>query len=113
MPALSPLSWLLAYSYPVHRIGPEFRPQSPGDEPTQIVVYRNLEDKVGFMLVNPVTARLITLISEQPQATGAELLDQIARELSHPRPEVVREGGLKTLCDLRAVDIVLGTRRPN
>lgn len=111
VPVLSPLAWLLVYSYPVHRLGPDYRPEAPGEQPTQIVVYRNLSDKVGFMLVNPVTARLVALMGEMPQATGGELLDRIAVELNHPRPEVVRAGGLQTLKDLVAADILLGTRR--
>ena len=111
VPALSSLAWLVNYAYPVHRIGPKFRPAIPDAQPTQIVVYRNLADTIGFMLVNPVTARLIGLMGERPLARGFELLDAIAQELAHPRPEVVRQGGLQALKDLRAVDILLGTKR--
>lgn len=109
VPVLSPLAWLLSYQYPVHRIGPDFRPDAPDANPTQIVVYRTLSHKVKFMLVNPVTARLIALIVEKPGSIGRELLAQIAQELNHPNPDVVIRGGAQTLAELRTSEILLGT----
>ena len=110
IPALSPLAWLLSYSYPVHRIGPEFRPGAPDPQPTYVVVYRNLADEVKFMLVNPVTARLIALMQERPEANGRVLLEQIAQELGHPDSNVVMQGGAQTFTQLHKADIVLGTK---
>lgn len=92
-PLLSPLTRLLSYHYPVHQIGPENIPQQPGVEPTHLLVYRDLEDEIGFMELNPVTARLLQLISEQPQLSGRELLEQIATELDHPNTQTVIDGG--------------------
>lgn len=108
-PVLSPLAWPLTYAYPVHRIGPDFRPQAPG-EPVHLLVYRNPDEKVGFMELNPVTARLLQLISEQPDASGRGLMQQIAGELDHPDHQVVIQGGLQTLEELRASGVILGTR---
>jgi hypothetical protein len=106
---LSPLAWPLTYAYPVHRIGPDFRPQAPG-EPVHLLVYRNPDEKVGFMELNPVTARLLQLISEQPDASGRGLMQQIAGELDHPDHQAVIQGGLLTLEELRASGVILGTR---
>jgi hypothetical protein len=108
-PVLSPLAWPLTYAYPVHRIGPNFRPQAPG-EPVHLLVYRNPDEKVGFMELNPVTARLLQLISEQPDASGRGLMQQIAGELDHPDHQAVIQGGLLTLEELRASGVILGTR---
>lgn len=110
IPLLSPLAWPLSYHYPVHRISPEFRPQQPGEQPTHLIVYRDLEDEVGFMEINGVTARLLLLIAAHPAKSGLQLLTQIANELQHPSPETVIQGGLATLQELRAHDILLGTR---
>jgi hypothetical protein len=108
-PALSPLAWLLSYQYPVHEIGPEFIPDAPGEQPTYLMVYRDAGDEIGFMALNPVTARLIALIQEFPQETGEQQLGRIADELHHPNPELVIEGGKQIFVQMKHSDIVLGT----
>jgi hypothetical protein len=111
VPVLSPLAWHLAYEYPVHRIGPEFLPGVSDKTPTFLVVYRDTEDEVGFMEINPVTKRLLELLETSNKASGRELLLQIARELSHPQPEVVVSGGAEILANLRKKSIIAGTRQ--
>jgi hypothetical protein len=111
IPVLSPLAWHLAYHYPVHRIGPDFLPDRPGETPTFLVVYRDRNDEVGFMEINPVTRRLLELIAEGNNATGHELLTRIATELSHPQPGVVISGGTEILQGLHDKHIISGTRR--
>jgi hypothetical protein len=113
IPVLSPLAWHLAYRYPVHKIGPDFQPGEPGSVATNIVVYRNREDEVGFMEVNPVTKRLLELISENNNASGEQLLTRIAIEMVHPQPDVVVSGGIEILQGLAQKDIILGTRSKN
>lgn len=109
-PVLSPLAWPLVYRFPVHRISPDFQPESPPEEPTWLVVYRDRTDKVGFLEINRVSARLLELLSRPADApTGRECLERIAAELGHPRPEVVVDGGRAILADLRARDVLLGT----
>ncbi len=110
IPVLSPLAWHLSYRFPVHRIGPDFIPEEPGEQPTNIVVYRDRQDVVGFMEVNPVTKRLLELISENNKKIGRLLLDCIALEMSHPQPEVVIAGGAEILAGLSDKDIILGTK---
>ncbi len=111
IPVLSPLAWHLAYQYPVHRIGPDFLPGPEDRIPTFLVVYRDNEDEVGFMEINPVTKRLLELLETSDIASGRKLLLQIAGELSHPQPEVVVSGGAEILDNLRKKSIVIGTRR--
>lgn len=111
VPVLSPVAWLLAYAYPVHRIGPAFRPQSPSSQPHFLLVYRDLDDGVRFMELNPVTARLVELIQEQSGRSGAQLLAAMAGELPQLDPASVLEGGRRTLEDLRAAQVLLGSAR--
>nr|MBA3732055.1 DUF2063 domain-containing protein [Gammaproteobacteria bacterium] len=94
----------------VHRIGPDFRAAAPAEQPTWLLVHRDARDKLGFMEVNPVTARLVALLEESPERTGRELLTQIAEELKHPQPELVSQGGAQTLARLHSAGVVLGTR---
>ena len=79
-------------------------------QPTWLVVYRDRDDEVGFMEINPVTKRLLEGLEANSGATGRELLTAIAAEMSHPQPEVVISGGLDILENLRNKDIVPGTR---
>lgn len=108
-PVLSPLAYVAAYEFPVHRIGPEFMPQQPGEQPTYLIIYRNGEDQVRFMEINAVTARLLQLLQENPHASGRQVIGQIQQELQHPDPQVVTEGGLQALQTLRDVGVILGT----
>src|SRR5574343_1896228 len=54
VPVLNPAMLLLAYDWPVQRIGPMYRPRKPS--PVQLLVYRDAGDTVCFMQLNEVTA---------------------------------------------------------
>jgi hypothetical protein len=110
IPVLSPLVWHMAYTHPVHKIGPGYLPDAADGQPTYLVVYRDRDDEVGFMEINPVIKRLLELLEANSGATGRTLLQQIATEMSHPQPEVVIRSGLDILENLRRRDIVPGTR---
>lgn len=113
LPVMSPLAWSLAYQYPVHLIGEDFQPESPSEQPNCLVVYRNFEHKVEFLEANPVTARLLALISSaETGVNGRSLLLQLAEELQYPDPEQLLEGGLTLLQQLRGLGIILGTCSP-
>jgi hypothetical protein len=111
VPVRTPLSWLLTYAWPVHRISPEYRPEEPGEQPTFLLVYRDLADRVGFMELNPVTARLLQLLEADTASSGRALLERIALELGYTDLAPVLAGGAQALGELRDADIVLGTRR--
>lgn len=111
VPVLSALARAHGYQFPVHRISKDFIPQEPPGEPTFLVVYRDRQDKVGFMVLNPTTARLIELIaSQQKPCSGRELLQQIAAEMGHTNPEIVISGGLQIMQELLDKDVLLGAR---
>lgn len=108
-PVVSPLVRVYSYHFPVHRIGPGFQPAKPPPEVTWLVVFRGPDDRVRFLQINQVTARLIELAQEGGRS-GRDMLTQIAGELRHQRPEVVVEGGRDILKMLREEAIILGTR---
>lgn len=109
IPALNPLINPLVYQWPVHKISPDYMPSAPPEQPTYLVIYRDADDRVGFMELNPVSARLLELTLSEPD-TGRNLLIRIAAELKHPDPEVVIRGGIGTLRILQERNILLGTR---
>jgi len=113
IPVLSPLYRSLTYAYPVHQLSPSFRPPEPPREPTRLLVYRDLDDKVAFMEINAVTTRLLELLTGEDQMTGRQALETIAQELKHPQPESVVKGGLEIMERLRDRHVVLGVRTAN
>jgi len=110
-PIVSPLAWNLSYRFPVHQISPDFQPQTPGDQPTHLVVYCNRANDVEFLEINAVTQRLLQLLKENLDWTGLKTVKRIAKELQHPQPELVIQAGEQQLNELRTRNIILGTRQ--
>ncbi|UJP05339.1 MAG: putative DNA-binding domain-containing protein [Nitrosomonas sp.] len=108
-PVISPCAWPLSYRFPVHKISPDFQPWQVGETATHLVVFRDTAFEIHFIEVNPVTARLLQLISSTPAQTGLTSLRQIATELHHPHPEMIISHGLDLLNDLKARGIIPGT----
>jgi uncharacterized protein len=109
IPTLSPLAWLLSYQFPVHRIGPGYRPEA-AREPIYLVVYRNRQDRVQFMELNAATARLLELTRGNTAATSGDLLEALAAELAIPI-NTVRDFGaqqLQQFIDLAVVTVTAG-----
>ncbi|EAW31594.1 hypothetical protein GP2143_08589 [marine gamma proteobacterium HTCC2143] len=108
VPRVSPLAWSLAYQYPVHLIGEKFQPQQVAELPTYLIVYRNLDEEVGFMEINSVTARMLEILLQDQSLTGRQVLAQIAAELNHADPRQVVAAGLEIMQQLRGLGIILG-----
>lgn len=105
VPALSPLAWLLTYTFPVHMIGPAYQPQI-ADEPTFLVVYRNRADAVKFVVINAAVARLLEMVRENDAATVRELLTVLAGEMNAPVDSTV-DFGARQIAEFLDLSIVL------
>ncbi|NOQ88179.1 MAG: DUF2063 domain-containing protein [Gammaproteobacteria bacterium] len=110
-PVISPLAWPLVYQFPVHTMGPDNLPERAPEQASYLVVYRNRNDKVNFLEINPVTARLIGLLQENASFTGLDAIEHITKEMKHPNPDAVKQGGLSALQELQQYGIILGTKR--
>ncbi|MCQ8104065.1 putative DNA-binding domain-containing protein [Methylomonas sp. SURF-2] len=106
--SLSPVAWPLAYQYPVHRIGPDFLPQSAPEQPSYLVVYRDADDQVRFMQTTPPTYRLLQLIEQQGSVVGESVLQLLAAELA-PQIELdsVLSFGGQTLRELAMKGVLI------
>ena len=107
---IAPTAWPLSYAWPVHRIGPEYLPESAPPQATHLVVYRDRKDKVRFLEINAASQRLLQLLREDASSSGETLLEQIAGEMDHPDPAAVRQGGRQLLLELRERNVIIGTR---
>ncbi len=109
VPVMSVLAWPLAYQFPVHRLSQSFQPTDPGEQPTYLAVYRNLENEISFMELNAVTAGLLDKISNNAeQKSGRELLIALSGDIEFDSDALI-EHGAAALAELRAAGILLGT----
>jgi hypothetical protein len=106
-PALNPLLSLQSYQYPVHRIGPRYKPSVEQKEETHFAILRNSADEVKFILLNPVSLRLLVLL-QTTTLSGEAALRQLAEELKHPEPAVVLAGGEELMKSLLESQVILG-----
>jgi len=113
IPVKSELAWVYAYQYPVHRISPDYIPEEPTEEPVFLAVYRRENDKVGFLELNPVTAKLLEAISKnEKQQTGEQLLRALAEEINYTDVDALIQHGAAALKEMRQLEILTGTRSP-
>ena len=106
-PALNPVLALQRYAYPVHLISPRFKPTLEQKEETHFAILRNHEDEVKFVLVNPISMRLLHLLGSTT-LTGEQAVLQIAHEMQHPDPQLVLAGGREIFQSLREAQVILG-----
>jgi len=109
-PVFSPVAWSLVYQFPVHTMAPDNLPEQTPEQPTYLVVYRNRSDDVCFLEINPVSARLISLLQENDSFSGLDAIEQITKEMNHPNPDIVQQGGKTALEELQQHGIILGTK---
>ena len=110
-PVMSPLAWLLTYAWPVQQIKPEFQPDQPSEQAVCLIVFRDDKDEVQFTEVNLVTAKLLQQLELNSEASGEDILKEIATELGYEDAEPVLTSGLGILEDLKNKGIILGTAR--
>lgn len=111
IPVKSVLTWSYAYQYAVHRISTDFQPTQAEDQPVYLAVYRQSNDKVGFLELNPVTASLLNAIEENvADRTGEELLRGIAAEINYLNVDAFIKHGAAALEEMRQLEILTGTR---
>ncbi|MBN8480668.1 MAG: putative DNA-binding domain-containing protein [Xanthomonadales bacterium] len=110
IPVVSPLARLLAYRFPVHRIGPAFQPAKAPPNPTLILLVRDRADAVGFLEVEPMAALLFEQLAGNATRSGRACLDAVLGTLGRARDDALRASGLHLLEQLRRRDVLLGTR---
>ncbi|WP_428353048.1 DNA-binding domain-containing protein [Methyloprofundus sp.] len=75
--SISPLAWVLAYQFPVHKISPDYLPLQAPEHPSYLAVYRNQEDQVNFIELAQMSYFLLHTLQEQQAISIADCLSQI------------------------------------
>lgn len=109
-PALHPTARVACYHYPVHRIGPRFKPAAPDTEAHCYLLFRDASDDLRFMLLNPLSARLVTLLGKH-QPSGREALAHLAGQTDPNQYARLVQAGGDLLRELRDQGALLGTWR--
>ncbi len=111
--AISSLAWPLLYQYPVQRISPDFQPQQAPEQPTPLVVYRDAAFELHFLLISPMTFRLLQILQEKPGLFMSQWLQQLIEESSHPSPQILKTGGEQIIRELAEKGIIHPARISN
>lgn len=109
---VNPVHRLLRYAWPVHAIGPAFRPPAPPARPTWLLAFRDRAGDFGVLDLNEVAVRLFERIAAPEAPAAAAILGDLAAELAHPEPAAVTRGGLALLERWRAREVILGFALP-
>jgi len=113
IPFVQSCVWPLVYRWPVHALSAEHPPTfAPPAEPVCLLVFRDSEDAVHFLEVNPVSARLVEMLQAHAPCSGRDLLLQLAAEAGYTGPGVDAfvQAGAAMLETLRASGVIRGTR---
>lgn len=104
--SVSPLAWVLAYHYPVHKLSPDYLPQTAPEQATFLIVHRDVNYNVHFLTITPLTYRLLTIIQENRSIVTTECLKQLASENQYPNPNLIITQGLQVLTELVSRHII-------
>jgi uncharacterized protein len=110
-PLVSPLAWPLAYAWPVHRIGPDYRPDTPPAAPTLLKLRREADGSVSFHALTPLSFRLLQRLDAEPALSGREQLRALATEAGVTDLDAFLRDGAAMLTAMRAESTILGTRQ--
>lgn len=111
IPLVSPLARVLAYRFPVHRIGPDFLPDTPAPQPVLLLLVRGRDDVVRFLEIDALTALLIERLQANRHHAGLVCLDALLHELGRADDPALRASGAAILTHLLACEAILGTTR--
>lgn len=109
-PVVNPTLEIGCYAFPVHRIGPRFKPTAADGAEYCYLVYRDGDEDVRFLAVNPLTAGLVALLREAP-VTGRDALLRVAAERALETGQDFLAAGQAALEALRAQQVLLGAWR--
>lgn len=107
-PLLNPVLRVLAYRYPVHRIGPRHKPKTAPEAPTFLLAYRNADYEVRFVQIDAMAALLLQTFEENPGLTGRAAIERLAAQQQGGNDWLA--AGAALLGHLRDAGVILGCR---
>ncbi len=105
-PLFVPVFEILHYTYPVQRINANYQPTIPSEQATHILGFRDMDDAVQFIELQPATARLLEIL-QSTGCTVGEAIEQIAVELDYSEPAALFSFGIETMTHLMQQGAIL------
>lgn len=110
VPVCSPWLRLEGYRWPVHRIGPDFRPAAPLADTLWLLARRDAHGQVRFAELAAGSAHLLQRLQAPGPESGAQRLRHFAREAGADGDAALLAQAEALLRRLHAQGSVLGTR---
>jgi len=111
VPVMSPLACVLAYRFPVHGIGPEYRPSEPTELPSVLLLVRGRDDRVRFHEINALSALLIERLQQNSTLTGRQCVEALLESHGSAGDPALFDAGIAMLHELKVQEAILGTVR--
>ncbi|QDF75072.1 MULTISPECIES: HvfC family RiPP maturation protein [Shewanella] len=98
------------YHFEVQRISPEYQPTAPSEQPNFFCLYRDKQDEVSFLQLNPLTAQVLAYIDQQDGIKFDALCDWLSQLYAQmPKAQII-EGCRQLLVDMAQRGIVVAAR---
>lgn len=102
----APVTKLLSYVWPVQQINQAYQPDKPPSLATHILGFRDAEDQVQFIALNPATASL--LMHLQNGHTATQVLQELGKDLAPSEFSKLMQFGKCILSDLYRQGAIIG-----
>lgn len=102
----APVMKLLCYVWPVQQINQAYQPDEPPTVATHILSFRDAEDQVQFIALNPATASL--LMHLQNGHTATQVLQELGKDLTPSELSNLMQFGKDILSDLYRQGAIIG-----
>jgi len=106
VPVFAPVMRLLHYVWPVQQINRAYQAVEPPPAGTDILGFRDADEQVRFIALNPATSRLLQLL--QSGLSGYEALHLIGETLNPQEPSALIPFGTGILADLHRQGAIIG-----
>jgi len=103
---LSPLAWSLAYQFPVHKLSPQYQPDSIPEIPTFLTVFRDRDDEVRFLEIPPITYQMLVFVEENKGLTVSDCIAKLNATFTGINTDIIKSGTIKTIEELADKDII-------
>ncbi|MGZ8184380.1 MAG: HvfC family RiPP maturation protein [Methylobacter sp.] len=107
-PVFAPVMQLMQYRWPVQQITYDDQPDEPPATATFILGFRDADDQVQFIALNPATARLIALLGNG--LSGQQALAQLGAGLDNSSMRQFMQFGLEALSELHRRGAIINVR---
>lgn len=103
---LSDSARVLQYHFDVQKISEDYRPDTPAQNPPLFCLYRDSEDEVIFLQLNPLTAQVLGMISQHDSIGFDALVTWLEQAYPQMDKEMLFQGCSQMLAALSAKGVI-------